>query len=168
MEGDEGVLLRVGVPGVVIVIILPHLEQEQSLAHLIMPMTELFIPVEAEAEEPALLIPAVESCFTWQPLSVTFASGGARSVSAWLATGRMRRGASTWPRGVERMGGEEVASCSCSSILRARLIANASDWGLWISTSMLSGGWRPTMKSMIFCASVRVPARGSRAWNRSC
>jgi hypothetical protein len=45
--------------------------------------------------------------------------------------------------------------CSRSSNWRARLMAAASDCGLWIRTSRLSGGRSPPVNSWTLCASSR-------------
>ena len=62
--------------------------------------------------------------------------------------------------------GGGALSSSISSTCRARLIAAASDWGLWMRTAWLSGGNSPPVKSCTRWRSSSGPARGSSSWKR--
>ena len=97
----------------------------------------------------------------------TVAKGGGGRASTYRVAGSVGLGAGSRTRDATRAGGRGATPYSCSSILHAMLIVTASDWGLWILTSMLTGGWRPVVKSSTFCASMRVLALGSRALNQS-
>jgi hypothetical protein len=61
--------------------------------------------------------------------------------------GRARRAAGAGRRGRSGALAAGAVYCSRSSNWRAKLIAAARDWGFWIRTSMLSGGWRPPVNS---------------------
>ncbi|XP_021306354.1 uncharacterized protein LOC110433389 [Sorghum bicolor] len=75
-------------------------------------------------------------------------------------------GAGRRPRAGALGGGVASRLASINSTCRARLMAAASDVGLWMRTSWVRGGRRPPVKSWTRCASSRRPARGRRAWNR--
>jgi hypothetical protein len=64
-----------------------------------------------------------------------------------IAAARARRVAGAGSRGRGGTLAARVVYCSRSSNWRAKLIAAARDWGFWIWTSMLSGGWRPPVNS---------------------
>jgi hypothetical protein len=90
----------------------------------------------------------------------TWGAGSAGGTGRGGGGGRMPRAAGlVW-------AGAGALWSSISSTCRARLIAAASDWGLWIRTAWLSGGSSPPVKSCTRWRSSSGPARGSSSWKR--
>jgi hypothetical protein len=97
----------------------------------------------------------------WLP---TPRAGGRRSVAPEVraAKGARHQGREKTARGWARWS-QRLPSDLHQSNLAARLIATASDSGLWMRTAWLSGGSRPPVYSWTRWISSSRPARGRRA-----
>ncbi|KAG8054333.1 hypothetical protein GUJ93_ZPchr0001g29266 [Zizania palustris] len=149
------------------IIVNGQVDEEDVLANPVVTSTKLLVVVEVESEMTMLLYFHMEESFQRPPFHQDhFCYQGQWRRRLQRHVGGIRSRPSCWfPRGAS-VGAPSAAHWSRNSNLQARLMVKVRDCALWISTSRLSGGCKPAMK-ICTRSSVRMPAHGRRALNRS-
>jgi hypothetical protein len=109
---------------------------EEPSADTIVPTHVLLIAVVAESQATALLLLCPrDKHLTERPSTVTVVMAALSGVGVGAGRARSSAGGPSRPRSrPPALAGADVY-CSQSSSCRARLMATASDWGLWMQMS---------------------------------